>query len=122
MRYFRCFLIAVFLAIIAYTSVTISRHGWDLLPIFFGDMAAMTWPGQSNFDFFGFLLLSGLWTAWRGEFQPAALGLALVAIFGGMLFLSAYLLFLSYRASGGIPDVLLGASRLQRLRRASASG
>ncbi|UNU44440.1 hypothetical protein EAO27_18295 [Sphingopyxis sp. YF1] len=116
MLYFRCFLVAVLLAIIAYTSVTISHHGWNLLPIFFGDMMAMTWPGQFNFDFFTFLLLSGLWTAWRNEFRPAAIGLALGATFGGMLFLSAYLLYLSYRTSGNIAAVLLGPGRLQRLR------
>lgn len=111
MGYFRGFLLLCFLAIIGYTSVTISRHGWDLLPIFFGDMAAMTWPGQFNFDFFAFLLLSGLWTAWRNHFRPAGLGLAIMAVFGGMLFLSAYLLILSVRASGGIAEILVGPDR-----------
>ncbi|WP_256837533.1 hypothetical protein [Sphingopyxis sp. KK2] len=57
-----CFrlVMAVFLLLIAgYTSIAITHHGWNLLPIFFGDMAAMTWPGQFNLDFFTFLLLSG---------------------------------------------------------------
>jgi hypothetical protein len=121
MIFFRAFLLAVLVAIVAYTSVTISSFGWNLIPIFFGDMMAMTWPGQFNFDFFGFLLLSGLWTAWRGEFRPGAIGLAFVAIFGGMLFFSAYLLFLSYRTSGGVAAVLLGDSRLLRLQQAQSA-
>ena len=91
---FRLFLLACLLVIAGYTSVTIAQHGWNLLPVFFGDMAAMTWPGQFNLDFFCFLLLSGLWTAWRGGFKPAALALGVLAVFGGMLFLSAYLLIL----------------------------
>jgi hypothetical protein len=44
-------------------------HGWNLLPVFPGDMVAMTWPGQLNADFSTFLLLSGLWLAWRHQFS-----------------------------------------------------
>ncbi len=71
MGYFRLFLAGCLLAIAAYTGTTIARYGWDLLPVFFGDMTAMTWPSQFNFDFFAFLLLSGLWTAWRNSFSLA---------------------------------------------------
>ena len=48
----------------------------------------MTWPGQFNFDFFGFLILSATWTAWRNQFSAPGLGLALVALFGGIPFLT----------------------------------
>ena len=96
-----------------YSCVTISRHGLGLLPIFFGDMAAMTWPGQFNFDFFGFLLLSGIWTAWRNNFSGKGLGLGLLAVFGGMLFLSLYLLYLSYKTQGDIKAMMLGESRMK---------
>lgn len=108
MTLFRLFLLACLAAIVGYTSVTIANHGWNLLPIFFGDMAAMGWPGQFNLDFFCFLLLSGLWVAWRGGFKPAALALGVVAVFGGMLFLSIYLLVLLSRSGGDIRRVLLG--------------
>lgn len=37
-----------------------ASHAWNLFPVFFGDIAAMTWAGQFNADFTGFLLLSGL--------------------------------------------------------------
>ena len=111
MTLLRLFLATCFLVILGYTSVTIANHGLGLLPIFFGDMAAMTWPGQFNLDFFCFLLLSGLWVAWRHGFGAAGVALGLVAVFGGMLFLSAYLLLQSYRAGGDVRALLLGEAR-----------
>ncbi|AQA00639.1 hypothetical protein BWQ93_02975 [Sphingopyxis sp. QXT-31] len=111
MVWFRAFLITCTLSILVYTGVTISAHGWNLLPIFFGDMAAMAWPGQFNFDFFTFLLLSGLWTAWRNDFTLGGLALGLVAVFGGMLFLSIYLMILSFQHGGEIDAMILGARR-----------
>lgn len=116
---FRAFLIMCALSILVYTSVTISAHGWNLLPIFFGDMAAMGWPGQFNFDFFTFLLLSGLWTAWRNDFTLGGLVLGLVALFGGMLFLSIYLTVLSFRHQGDVDAMIIGA---RRARARSTSG
>lgn len=114
MTLFRIFLVGVLLTIVGYTSVTIASHGWDLMPIFFGDMAAMTWPGQFNLDFFCFLLLSGLWVAWRNHFSAGALALAVVAVLGGMLFLSVYLLLLSFRSNGDIKVVMLGEARARQ--------
>lgn len=115
MALFRLFLMACLVAIIAYTSVTIANHGWNLIPVFFGDMAAMAWPGQFNFDFFCFLLLSGLWVAWRNHFSPAALALAVVAVLGGMMFLTAYLLFLSFRSDGDTRAMMLGETRAKQV-------
>ncbi|KTE42366.1 hypothetical protein ATE62_04910 [Sphingopyxis sp. HIX] len=111
MVWFRAFLITCTLSILIYTAVTISAHGWNLLPIFFGDMAAMSWPGQFNFDFFTFLLLSGIWTAWRNDFTLGAFALGLVAMLGGMLFLSAYLTLLSFRHGGDVDAIILGVRR-----------
>lgn len=110
MVWFRIFLGACLLSILIYTGVTIHAHGWDLLSIFFGDMATMAWPGQFNFDFFTFLLLSGLWTAWRNNFTLGGLALGLIAVFGGMLFLSIFLIILSYRHRN-ISEMMLGAER-----------
>lgn len=100
----------MFLALGVYTVVVISNHGWDLLSVFFGDLATMTWPGQFNADFMGFLALSALWTAWRNAFSPLGLGLALVAFFGGIMFLAPYLLILSFRART-VTELLIGPAR-----------
>jgi hypothetical protein len=105
----RIFLI-VYLAVLAvYTAIVIGNHGWILLPVFFGDMAAMGWPGQFNLDFMGFLALSALWTAWRNNFSALGLLLAVVALFGGMMFLSIYLLILSLNARD-VREILLGSA------------
>ena len=114
MALFRVFLGCCLLVITAYTAVTIGNHGWGLVPIFFGDMAAMAWPGQFNLDFSGYLLLSGLWVAWRHGFSAGGLAMAPVAVFGGMLFLSAYLLIISFRTGGDMRAILLGAERARQ--------
>lgn len=108
MTLFRIYLAGFAILLTAYTAVTVSRHGFGLLPVFFGDMAQMGWPGQFNFDFMGFLALSAIWVAWRHRFAPAGLALGLLAFFGGMLFLSVYLLIESYRTRGNVAALLLG--------------
>lgn len=105
---FRCLLAVMFVALFAYTAVTITNHGMNLIPVFFADMAKMAWPGQFNADFMGFLILSALWTAWRNRFTPAGLALACVAFFGGIMFLTPYLFYLSFQSDGDIRKVLLG--------------
>lgn len=108
---FRMLLLGLIIAMVGYTGVVISTHGWNLLPIFFGDIAAMTWPGQFNLDFLGFLVLSGVWLAWRHHFSPIGLGLGLMGLSGGILFLAPYLLIASYRAEGDVRILFLGKSR-----------
>jgi len=103
----RLVLAAHLAALSVYTAVVVANHGWNLFPAFFGDMAAMGWAGQFNLDFTGFLILSALWTAWRNAFSGAGLLLAVVAFFGGMVFLAIYLLILSFSARD-IGELLLG--------------
>lgn len=111
MTLFRLFLVACMLAILGYIAVTIAHHGWNLVPIFFGDIARMGWPGQFNLDFLCFLLLAGIWVSWRHHFRPAGLALGLVAVFGGMMFLSVYLLVQSLMTRGDVAALMLGPER-----------
>ena len=111
MTLFRIFLAVFFLALLGYTLKIGMAQGWNLIPLFFAEIKAMTWQGQFNFDFAGFLLLSALWCGWRNHFSPAGWALALLGATGGMLFLSAYLLYLSARAKGDINTILLGEKR-----------
>jgi len=108
MRAFQLLLIGLWLVLAGYTGVVIARHGLDLLPVFFGDMAKLAWPGQFNLDFLCFLTLSALWTAWRSGFSASGLALALVAFFGGAGFLLPYLLWLTISTRGDMRSVLLG--------------
>jgi hypothetical protein len=50
----------IFAALVLYTGVVVANHGLDLLPVFFGDMTKLAWPGQCNRDFTCMLALSGL--------------------------------------------------------------
>lgn len=111
MNAFRLLLVVMFIAISAYTTVVISAHGLNLLPVFFGAMADMDWPGQFNLDFTCFLVLSALWVSWRHRFSAGGLLLGLIALFGGALFLSAYLLVESIKANGDVKALLLGSAR-----------
>ena len=112
MNAFRVLLATIFIAISTYTVVVISEYGMNLLPVFFGDMAKMAWPGQFNLDFMCFLALSAVWVSWRHHFSAQGLFLGVVAFFGGALFLTAYLLIESFRAQGNIQTLLLGHQRI----------
>lgn len=108
---FRLLLSAILVMIVLYTIPVVANHGLGLLQVFFGDIANMGWPGQFNLDFLGFLILSALWTAWRNDFSPGGLGLAILAFFLGAPFLTAYLLMLSFRCGGDPRVMLLGERR-----------
>ena len=111
MNLFRLFLGLVFGVITVYTVLVGMEHGLGLLSIFFGDIAEMTWNGQFNLDFLGFLTLSALWVAWRNGFSPVGLLLAAVAFFFGVPFLTLYLFILSRQTNGDIARMLLGDGR-----------
>ena len=111
MQAFRLFLATFLIALAVYTAITIANHGANLAPIFFGDIMKMGWPGQFNFDFLGFLMLSAIWTAWRNQFSPAGFGLSVLALTGGMMFLTIYLLILNVRTNGDIRAIMLGPDR-----------
>lgn len=108
---FRGLLILMLAVILLYTGAVVAQHGLGLLPVFFGDIARMAWPGQFNLDFLCMLTLSGLWVAWRHGFSGSGILLGLLALFGGVLFLSIYLLVESRRAGGDVARLLLGSRR-----------
>ena len=110
MAILRVLLAAIFVTILVYTARVVGTEGMGLIPIFFGDIAAMRWPGQFNLDFTFMLTLSALWLAWRHGFTPTAWLVALGGLVGGALFLSAYLLLAS-RTARDVPALLLGPLR-----------
>ena len=115
MSLFRAFLTTCLIVVTVYTAITIAHHGADLLPVFFGDMGKLDWPGQFNLDFMTLLLLSGLWVAWRHQFSANGLALGVLAVFGGMLFLSIYLLVHSVKTKGDMRALLLGEARARQI-------
>jgi len=111
MSAFRALLVAMMAVLTVYTGVVGLRHGWNLLPVFFGDLSSLSWAGQFNLDFMCLLALSGLWLAWRHHFSPAGLLLGLCGFFGGTAVLAPYLLFASVKARGDVRTLLLGPVR-----------
>jgi len=111
MSAFRILLTIITISIISFTGIVVFNHGWNLFPIFFGDMAAMTWAGQFNFDFMCYLTLSGLWLTWRHHFSLGGLALGVLGFFGGIMVLAPYLLIASYQANGDVKILLLGKVR-----------
>jgi len=120
---FRTMLGAMFLSLLAYTAVVVSRYGLGpLFSTFFGDMARVGWPGQFNLDFTFMLVLSATWVAWRHRFSPAGLGLAILALFGGASFLTVYLVVTSLSVKDDVAALLLGPDRAAEFRGPRARG
>lgn len=111
MTLFRIFLAAILLILVVYTLQVGVAHGWNLVPPFFAEIQAMSWQGQFNLDFMGFLLMSALWCAWRNDFSLAGFGLAILGATGGIIFLATYLIYLSLKTGGDIKAILLGTRR-----------
>lgn len=111
MMFFRLFLVASLVIVVSYTAVTVANHGLNLIPIFFGDIAKMGWPGQFNLDFYCFLLLAGIWAAWRNQFSAGGIALGIAMTFLGFPLLAIYLLVLSNKANEDIKVILLGETR-----------
>ena len=107
----RALLILIWAILAGYTIIVIAKHGIGLLGIFFGDIVAMGWPGQFNLDFMFMLTLSALWVAWRHHFSLVGVVLAILALFGGSLFLTTYLLIVSWQVNGDMRQILIGKSR-----------
>jgi hypothetical protein len=122
MSAFRTYLVIVIACLGTYTMIVGLNHGWNILPVFFGDLAAMTWPGQFNSDFMSFLSLSGLWLAWRHQFSPAGLALGVVGIFGGMMVLAPYLVFASLKANVKVGSVAYALEHSSVFDRAVSRG
>ena len=108
MKLFRVLLVLFTLIICVYTISVVINHGFDLITPFFSQMVAWTWTGQFLFDFQTYLVLSGLWVAWRNKFSAQGILLALVATVFGIMFLAPYLLILSFKDDGNVKRLLLG--------------
>ncbi|MEM6555256.1 MAG: hypothetical protein AAF642_05235 [Pseudomonadota bacterium] len=108
MTLLRLYALIFLIVLTVYTGIVMANHGANLVPIFFNDMAAMAWPGQFNLDFMGFLILSTLWIGWRHDYSLIGWLLTPLALFGGMMFLTVYLLIMSFRVDGDLKALLIG--------------
>lgn len=108
MSQFRVLLIGLTAVMILMTLAAVVTEGINLVTPFLSPIFALSWQGQFNVDFACYLILSGVWMAWRGGFSRASttLGIAMPAL--GMLFFAPYLIYLIAQSGGDVKSVLLG--------------
>lgn len=105
---FRPVLIAMTALIVVYTVAAVANGGINLITPFLTPILALNWQGQFNIDFTCYLVLSGIWMAWRGGFTGGSIALGILAPPLGILFFAPYLLFLASKSNGDPRRLLLG--------------
>ena len=108
MNGFRILLFALVAVIAIFTLLAVLNDGLDLVTPFLTPIFARTWQGQFNVDFSLYLVLSGVWMAWRGGFTGGSITLGVLAPMLGMLFLAPYLIYLCGRSGNDPRKLLLG--------------
>lgn len=108
MTLFRTSLIFMTLAIVFLTIMAVMEGGLNLFTPFIAPILEMTWQGQFNFDFACYLVLSGIWMAWRGGFTPGSIALGVLAPPLGIVFLAPYLIYLIGTSNGDPRRLVLG--------------
>ena len=111
MTLFKTLLVAMCVVVVFYTALAVSNEGVNLFATTLPSFSEFGWPGQFHTDFVTYLILSGLWVAWRHEFSAGGIILGVLAAQLGMIFLSLYLLFAINKANGDMAEVLLGQGR-----------
>ena len=108
MAYFRTVLIVMTVLIVAFTGAAISAGGIDLSSRCFAPSFSKNCLFLCDVFFVCYLVLSGLWMAWRRGFDRVGIALGLMAPPLGILFFAPYLLALSLQTGGNARRLLLG--------------
>lgn len=108
MSVFRLVLILMTMLIILFTIMAVANGGLDLFSPFLSPIFAMNWQGQFNIDFAAYLILSGIWMAWRSGFSRGGMILGICAPPLGILFFAPYLIYLTSKSDGDARKLLLG--------------
>ncbi len=111
MSMFKALLVVMCLVLLIYTGLAVSNEGFNLFAMTLPSIAEFGWPGQFHVDFLTYLILSGLWVAWRHEFSAIGIVLGVLASQLGIVLLSIYLLYAINKANGDMAEVLLGEGR-----------
>lgn len=112
MRAFQILLVLLFISVFSYTFIVVMNDGWILFDIFLSQIKQVDWAGQFNLDFSTYLLLSGLWAAWRNNFSGGGILLGIVCSILGIVVFAPYLIWLSIEAKGNMKEILLGKIRV----------
>jgi hypothetical protein len=83
--------------LIFYTVIVVTNEGWDFITVAIKNTTAFSWSGQFGLDFTCYLMLSGLWVAWREKFTISSIILGLIVMFLGILIFAPTVLSISNR-------------------------
>ena len=111
MKAFRALLIILYIILAGYTLAVVAEHGINFMPVIFGQLGAVGWPGQITLDFLIYLTLSAIWIAWRHRFSAGGIAMAVLAFFGAALVFLVYLFWAILDARGELKVLLLGRDR-----------
>ena len=111
MRAFRVLLVAMTIGIYIYTVIVGMNYGWNIIPVITEGIGSLTWPGQFHLDFAFYLILSGIWLAWRHDFSVGGIVLGILGALLGMALFAPYLLIISLRSQGNVKVLVLGEVR-----------
>lgn len=101
-------LIVQTIALLIYTVIAIQNDGGNFLARALEFATSLTWMGQFALDFQCYLMLSGLWIAWRNKFSTNSIFLAIVAMILGIIVFAPYLLYLISKEKGNLKTILIG--------------
>ena len=87
MTLFEALLVAMCVLMCVYTALAVVNEGINLFATTLPSIPRFGWPGQFYTDFLTYLILSGIWVAWRHEFSSGGIVLGLLASQLGMIFL-----------------------------------
>ncbi len=105
---FKVLLISQSVLVFVYTILAFKNDGTDLLSIFLSNIQSLNWNGQFNIDFSCYLVLSGLWIAWRNKFTTFSILFGVFASILGIMALAPYLLYLMMKENGNLKRVMIG--------------
>jgi len=94
--------------LIFYSVIVVANEGWDFVSVALQNTADFSWSGQFGLDFTCYLMLSGLWVAWRGKFTASSIALGLVVMLLGIIVFAPTVLYFLFQTDGDIQKMLLG--------------
>ena len=108
MTQFRILITLILSCLIGYALILILDGRFDFITPFLTTIPALTWQGHINLDFLSYLVVAGVWIAWRSGFTPVGIALGVLSMMSGMLFFAPYLLYQISRSDNDPRKLLLG--------------
>lgn len=107
-NFLRMLLILQALTVGAFTILAIMNEGPNFMAVFISNLQALSWNSQFGVDFSSYLMLSGIWIAWREKFSGQSIFWGIIAAILGIIVFAPYVLWLLMVEKGDIKRVLIG--------------